>query len=356
MTYRLPSYAIFSTRGRDDWLDDFVARSYRDRLELALRDFFPMDRGGLELSVARDSDGLLLEHAGAVQAWVRATNAELFKGPRVHGNFLLDGEHWYELADRIAERTQRHAADERVPAEPGERRERELVEFPTGLDPDLALAAMHASEDIRLRRNFVFDHAVVLTVARRPLARLDPLRIRDGLVEAPFDVSMDGEHIAGALRLRGDQDPLTVAVSDQHPDLALGVAWAVALIAFAEITCREQSEHHRGWRSTDGEPRGFVTAPPPPRSPATVSVRAFPPTLQPNRQTSLYLATYVAGHRRQLQPLQQASHQARAQAELVGITLRPHETWVRPHIRGVPDDAVLQFAWRAPPVIARTIE
>jgi hypothetical protein len=43
-----------------------------------------------------------------------------------------------------------------------------------------------------------------------------------------------------------------------------------------------------------------------------------------------------------------SSDEAKAAACAVGMELQQGETWVRPHARGLPDDAELQFSWRIP--------
>lgn len=43
-----------------------------------------------------------------------------------------------------------------------------------------------------------------------------------------------------------------------------------------------------------------------------------------------------------------AGDDAQDRARQVGITLRPSETWVKAHIRGVPDSIEMRFRWYAP--------
>ncbi len=68
-------------------------------------------------------------------------------------------------------------------------------------------------------------------------------------------------------------------------------------------------------------------------------------------QTLGLLSSYVAGHRRRLRPGQRRSDEAARNAEAVGIQLGDGETWVRPHSRGVPEDAILTFSWNAPAIV-----
>jgi hypothetical protein len=70
--------------------------------------------------------------------------------------------------------------------------------------------------------------------------------------------------------------------------------------------------------------------------------------LEPIGNWVRYSGAFVAGHRRRLTDGRRASKEARERARRVGITLRPYETWVRPHTRGVPDGLEMRFRWHAP--------
>jgi hypothetical protein len=74
----------------------------------------------------------------------------------------------------------------------------------------------------------------------------------------------------------------------------------------------------------------------------------FSAALRPIGATAQIAPSYVAGHRRRLRPGQRCSDEAKAAARAVGIELQRIETWVRPHARGIPDDAQLEFAWQIP--------
>jgi hypothetical protein len=63
---------------------------------------------------------------------------------------------------------------------------------------------------------------------------------------------------------------------------------------------------------------------------------------------SHYSGSFVAGHRRRLNEGRTASAEACDRARQVGIILHPHETWVRPHTRGIPDGIQMRFLWHAP--------
>jgi hypothetical protein len=61
----------------------------------------------------------------------------------------------------------------------------------------------------------------------------------------------------------------------------------------------------------------------------------------------------VAGHRRRLLDGQHASREAHLRASRVGIQLGGHETYVQPHVRGVPAQERLEFRWSGPKILTR---
>jgi hypothetical protein len=70
----------------------------------------------------------------------------------------------------------------------------------------------------------------------------------------------------------------------------------------------------------------------------------------PSRTTRAVMSSYVMGHRRRLSAGRQPSVEARRHAQSICISLRPGETWVRPHARGHPADTELVFSWRNAPL------
>ncbi len=171
----------------------------------------------------------------------------------------------------------------------------------------------------------------------------------------PVTRFVHGQHqtvLEGAFRL-GTTDRILACYWDQPTDVEqVALTWTLALDAYAEISCiprprprtRQAAARtvpaRRSIRSTTRDTR---SAPRPPSDPG-----ALPNTLRALGQTTHYLASYVAGHRRRLQPGWEHSQEAVANAARFGITLRQDETWVQPHVRGVPPDAVLHFAWQPP--------
>jgi hypothetical protein len=74
----------------------------------------------------------------------------------------------------------------------------------------------------------------------------------------------------------------------------------------------------------------------------------WPRHLEPVGQWVSYSGSLVAGHRRHLHDGRTASDEARERARQVGIILQPYETWVQPHVRGIPDNIEMRFLWHAP--------
>jgi hypothetical protein len=227
-----------------------------------------------------------------------------------------------------------------------------MASLPASIGPGAAAAALAASERIRTQRTLAFGHGVVLRSGEDRI-RFEPITSEGGRVEAPFSWSPAGAApFHAALRLRTPDDPLAIAFRDGVSESELAFAWIVALAAFAELTCVDIIEPSRPRLD-----RAPAVAQPQPRAGGGARTRRprgvarpsmFSPALQPIGATTQVIASYVAGHRRRLRPGQRSSDEAKAAARAVGIELQPGETWVRPHARGLPDDAELQFSWRIP--------
>ena len=166
---------------------------------------------------------------------------------------------------------------------------------------------------------------------------------------APFTVDTATARGTGRLVLDAGVDPLPVRTTS--PDTTvLGMAWAIALIGFAELTCVEATGPPRTGRRGSRNTRSDRDS----SGPRRLDDRAFgrprflSPSLTPTADTARLLGHYVVGHRRLLRLGQVASVDAITAAAHSGIDLRAHETWVRPHARGVPDDAELDFIWDQP--------
>jgi hypothetical protein len=166
----------------------------------------------------------------------------------------------------------------------------------------------------------------------------------------PFRLDKGTEPLMGELVL-GDHDPLPLMIGQDVTGEDAITAWTCALLGFADATCievepfeptarRESTRAHSPPPSS--VPRRRSSVPPLPRR------RPWPSHLEPVGHWIRYSGSFIAGHRRHLNEGQTASAEACNRARQVGIILRPRETWVRPHTRGVPDGIEMRFLWHAP--------
>jgi hypothetical protein len=198
--------------------------------------------------------------------------------------------------------------------------------------------------------------------ARGATVRFHPLSAPPAPLEAPLEVVHGDKRLVGGLRLRTPQDPLALVVHAVTDEQFLAIAWPLALIAFAELTCKPrraaprftsgeqavQGPRHDGARRSGARSTQERTQLRQYGRPGLAAGLELSAALRPNAPTARYLASYVAGHRRQLRPGHRHSTSAQQHAKAVGILLADDETWVRPHARGVPRDAELRFDWHAP--------
>lgn len=315
---------------------------------------------GLPLRALPTSDGIVLSRGDRVIGRVSATRAVVAPRTRtdrapapINGNFLADGPHWQRLRAALSRlaptRAARTAAVQEDPFTPPAQ---VLTELPDSVATELRDVATVASQLIREERTVAFAHTVEMRIGSGESVRVAPIRADGGPIEAPFVYETDTGRVAAAIRLKSPRDPMAIALEAGSDPELVGGGWVTALVAFADLTCVPQSP---------GEPRNN---PPVRRRGASPLGSSRPPTrhgqttlsgrLAPSSQTAALLASYVVGHRRRLRDGQAASAQARKEAELAGITLRPRETWVRPHVRGAPEDTVLVFDWTPPDVLAPT--
>jgi hypothetical protein len=326
-----PAAVLLDVEARAEWLDGFVSEHMLDRLADVAAEHLPGIR-------VRIDDGELI----AFDAWARrvariaATHATLRTGDRIAGNFFGAGEHWTHLAQAIADEAD---SAEQV-ADVGLHRV-----FPAGVDESWVADAERASRRLRLDRTLVFAHALRVdvrdvSVVFEPLAGM-PL-------EVTFVLERGRDRFAGALRITSLEVPMPCLWAQRTDVETFALAWSLALTAYAELTCVpvRASEPRQNTRASAGGSRS--PSGPRARSASRSQGGGLPAGFTARGQTARYLASYVAGHRRRLQPHQSHSAEAAANAAAVGIRLRPNETWVQPHVRGLPADAVLHFAWRGP--------
>lgn len=326
----------------DALIDEVVWSQLRDALLQSISRHLD---GAAEFRASAGTNGWVLSHDRTPLAVVRATSAKVKALPARYGNFLTtEGAPWARVAEDIGH----IRARELTQSLPPRTKRRVFTELPDSISNEVRTLALDASRQLRTERNLVFGHAVELQYADGAI-RFHPLRQGPLHLELPLSWSRCSEGSTGELRIDGRRDPLHLSFHGDDDDDVVVRGWLIALVGYAQLVCREDLiELQR----------------PPPRvsSPALRSSRRSTPPHELSRGhdapsipgfkaigvTRSWIASYVAGHRRQLRPGHHASSEARARATRVGITLRPGETWVSPHVRGVPPDAVLQFHWEAP--------
>ncbi len=354
-----PVAALDAGEARNRWLDAFVAEHLAPELADAARLHLPSHRLRLRLA-NEDGDVIALDPRGARIARITATRASVRDTSEIAGNFLAAGPHWRALIEALEP-----LVDDAEPiAEAGLH-----LRFPERVEPQWRETAEAASRRLRLERTLVYAHELRVDVhgfsltfspLTSPPDPLDPPstfkhrrhRLASPL-ELPFTFTHGRDRFAGALRIAAFDLPLP-CVWDQATDLeTFALAWSLALASYAELTCpprrpaappqskQRAASQAPGARPQDRRPRSAA------RSQSGGSV-TLPNDFRPRGNTASYLASYVAGHRRQLQPGHSHSPEAARNAAAVGITLRAGETWVQPHVRGVPADAVLHFSWSGP--------
>lgn len=220
---------------------------------------------------------------------------------------------------------------------------RYMDRLPEGLPPEFPTeACLAASRRIRLERQLAYDRPVTLLWEAGELTLL-PIRRAGPNLYAPFHFDGDTHPLDGELVL-GDRDPLPLLVSKAVPDEDVARAWAYALLGLADATCFQlglaepaQGLRRQGASSTKtSRKRSLRTLP---------HRRTWPSNLKPIGRWAAHSGALVAGHRRRLNNGQTASPDANYRARMVGITLDPGETWVRPHPRGLPKSVEVRFAW-----------
>lgn len=286
-----------------------------------------------ELSVrAFAADGVIhIWFDDQLVAVVRGTQAEV-QDPRppVRGNFLAASKPWQTLRDRLTVLLPRGVGPTTLsataPDEPTAKSSSLLVgrparrtlraHFPDSTPVDLADAATAASRELRYSRTVEYGHPVLLRIRDgclrfAPIGGERPVRVR-------FECHLDDHHLAGALHLKSPWDPMALYVEEASSFPSMGIAWAMALIAYRDLTC------------LPGHSRQETV---------------LPNNLSPTNRTQHLLASYVVGHRRHLPNGWSASDAAKAHARQIGIELSTGDTWVRPHARGMPADEELVFDW-----------
>ena len=288
--------------------------------------------------------------------------------PFIYANFLTPGPHWQQVANVLhdaeaelaaeqkREQQARAVAEATAAVDAGQRRatpRRRIDVLPAHLPPQLIDACLHASRRIRLERQVAYDRPVVLKIDVGELTLL-PIAGTEPRLRMPFRLNTGTEGLNGELVL-GDSDPLPILTGQGVADNDAFAAWTCALLGFADATCIELVPvEGRARREPEGQRRpSRGTSHDRPATQIAPRRQKWPKNLEPVGHWVRFSGSFVAGHRRHLNDGQAASDEARDRARQVGITLRPHETWVRPHARGVPDDIEMRFRWHPQTALRR---
>jgi hypothetical protein len=313
---------------------------------------------GLEVDIGNSSEGIVFvrDQKRLVFLWRdRAAPNPIYGGGTIWGDFLKPGDHWDRLRDLLLE----HGA-----VEPSSRDRPAAVlvleSLPATLSVEQRAGAVKSSERIRIDRARAFDRRAIIEIGDEGHAQIgfDPIRRSEAGPEAPFRYTRTGnDPIEAALRL-GGPDPLPVAAFDEMREADLAEAWVIALAAFADLTCfgdaRSVTDRATGPRASKPGRIG-------PTHPAAPSIPrrrrrlgSSSESLSPLGHAAGRGVSYVCGHRRHLSRGGCGPEALRIALDM-GIELRPGETWVRSHVRGLPPDVALEFRWRPPAYLAAAV-
>ncbi len=350
-----------------DWINtvnEIALKYVRDKFIKAVEDNTRLG-DDLRASLLPRERGFAIMRGDVRLAVIHPAHAFIPHRPFICANFLAPGPHWQQVAnvlhdaeaDLVAERKREQeakAAAEAAAAADAERRraaaQRRIDQLPDNLAPQLIDACLHASRRIRLERQVAYDRPVVLKFDIGELTLL-PIAGTETRLRMPFRLTKGTEILKGELVL-GDSDPLPLLIGQGVADNVAITAWTCALLGFADATCIEleptepkarRASARRHWQSPSSVSLRRPSASALPRT------QRWPSHLEPVGHWVRYSGSFVAGHRRHLPDGWTASVEARDRARQVGIILHPHETWVQPHARGIPEDIEMRFQWHAPP-------
>lgn len=320
------------------------------------------------LSPRRYEKGIAIMRGEVRLATITPTRARIPHRRDIEANFLIAGPHWQQVKDAIEnvepELIAEWERDQKVKEAEAERRllatRRRINRLPEYLGAELIDLCLNASRRIRLERQVAYERPVILAFPIGELTLL-PIFGSETKLLAPFRLTRATDTVVGELVIT-DHDPLPIMVGANIADKDAIVAWTCALLGFADATCIEsewtQSTDYTS-RKAQAMPRwqsSILESGHRPAPAARPLKRRWPPTLEPVGSWVQYSGSLVAGHRRRLNDGQTASALACNRARQIGIILRPNETWVRPHTRGVPDEVRIRFQWHAEPELLRILD
>jgi hypothetical protein len=354
------------TREVLDWnsvIDEIALKCVGSKFLLAVGDNAHFGKGYRAL-LRQDDWGIAVMRDDVQLAMIHATSAWISHGDVIYGNFLKPGPHWQQLTDAVhsleaelvtkrkQEQEARAAAEAAAAEAEAERRRattrRRIDRLPNNLVPELIDACLDASRRIRLERQVAYERPVVLESGFGELTLLPIIGTTSRLL-MPFHLKKGTETLKGKLVL-GDCDPLPLLISEDVADDDAVTAWTCALLGFADATCIEFESAELNDQRAPTKPRWHPpssTSQHPP-STRTLPRKRWPRHLEPVGPWVEHQGAFVVGHRRRLTHGQTASDEARDRARQVGIILRPHETWVQAHTRGVPEGIEMRFMWHTP--------
>jgi hypothetical protein len=343
-------------------VDEITLKYFHSKFTQAIANNARFGAGVCVVFVPRER-GFAVMRGDVQVAVIHAARTQIPHREGMRANFLIRGGHWRLLADvlhdaegvleaeweRQGAKATAEAADVGTKAKPRRATARLIDHLPDGLDPELIDACLDASRRIRLERQVAYERPVVLESEVGELTLL-PIERTGSRLLMPFRLSKGTETLAGELII-SDRDPLPLLIGECVADEDAITAWTCALAGFADATCVELEQAAPATRRDPAIPQPSPPPSVPGRSTSARTLprrRPWPSYLEPVGPWIRYSGSFVAGHRRRLQDGQKASDQAHDRARQVGIILHRHETWVRPHARGVPDDIEMRFAWHPP--------
>jgi hypothetical protein len=358
-------------RNWDDVIDDMALTYVGDTFIKAVEDNARFGEG-LRAFLLPRKKCFAVKRGDVPLAMIHATRAYIPDRDVIHGNFLQPGTHWQQIASILygaeaeliaawKQKQEAKAAEEAVTAaSEAERRQaagrRRMDLLPNDLALKLIDACLDASRRIRLERQVAYERPVVLECELGELTLL-PIAGSETHLLVPFRLMTGAQTLNGELVI-GDCDPLPLLIGQGVAEQDAITAWTCALLGFADVTCiemepvnstRTREQARSRWRPPSSvEPQQKSVHPQQKRAPPPRRKRPWPAHLEPVGQWIPYSGSFVAGHRRRLSRDQTGSDEARQRARRVGIILKTHETWVRPHARGVPHGIEMRFLWHAP--------
>ncbi|CAB4893917.1 unannotated protein [freshwater metagenome] len=345
-------------------IDSVVMEHFADRLLRTVDSQLGARRDGMTIDLNRRVAAVDLRVRGHLVARVSASRWWEDPGRRASGtgNFVTAGPQWDAVREHVHGPSLASSTDEAYGADLLQALEGLDIEpalpmryaFSDTLQPQLKFLGESASRRIRSERSLAFGHVVHVRAKSGFELAFSPVLQDRGRPEVGVAYQDAKGRISLRMRVAGRSDPLAIQVPAGSGSSRVDRAWVCALLIFAELTCPPDLDHLRPATparvaarqpARSGVASRLTTAerrrPPASRS---VAPRAF----EPIGETSRWMSSYVAGHRRQLPPGHAASDDAITAASAAGISLRSGETWVSPHVRGMPPGISLHFGWKAP--------